>query len=273
MFTQNDLINSIKAIGINKGDVVIVHSSFKSLGVLENGAQTIVSALLDVLGTDGTLVFPTLCQKDWEHVYENWHLDAPSDVGYLTNYFRKLPDAKRSNQATHSVAAIGKMADYITKTHGETGRIPGPFGDTAFANDSPWEKLYELDAKILLLGVCSKYITLRHLSEHRVLDKNLQKARLTDKYEDFKNELWLYERYARRGVNPMIEPSFVPGKTIHLAKTGKIGDAECELYSAREFVDLCQSAIENRLDGWRIPDSAAIFSDWEDRITAEVNSQ
>lgn len=273
MFTKQDLANDIKAIGIQAGDVVIVHSSFKSLGALENGAETIVGALLEVLGSEGTLVFPTLCQNNWEHVYENWHMDAPSDVGYLTNYFLKLRHAKRSNQATHSVAAIGKMAEYITKTHGETGRIPGPYGDTPFANDSPWEKLYELDAKVLLLGTRPSSITIRHLAEYRVLDKNLQKAKLTDKYEDFKNELWLYERWEQCGVNDMIEPSIILDKTIHLATISKIGDADCKLYSARQFVDICQNAIEKRLDGWRDPERVVKFSDWEDRIDAEVNKK
>ena len=45
MYTKADIKKDIKAIGINKGDVVIVHSSFKSLGKLENGADTIVGAL------------------------------------------------------------------------------------------------------------------------------------------------------------------------------------------------------------------------------------
>lgn len=271
MFTKNELMEDIKTIGITKGDIVIVHSSFKSLGELEYGAKTVVDAIFEVIGEDGTLVFPTLCQNDWKNVYRNWHLDAPSDVGYLTNYFRKLPGALRSNQATHSVAAIGRDAAYITKTHGETGLIPGPFGDTPFAKDSPWEKLYELNAKILLIGVGSMYITLRHLAEYRVIDKNLQKAKMTERYEEFKNELFLYENWEKRGINAMLDPGATAEKTSHLAKKGKVGDADCLLYSAEEFVDCCQDAIESRIEGWRNKDSFERFCDWEDRIMAELN--
>ena len=153
MVTRNDFYNALLELGIKKGDSLLTHSSFKSLGGVENGAEDIVGAMLDAVGEDGTVVFPTLCQKDWEHIYENWHPDAPSDVGYLTNYFRLLPEAYRSNQATHSVAAIGKHAKYITKTHGVSGKRYGIFGETPFSADSPWEKMYEMNTKILFLGV------------------------------------------------------------------------------------------------------------------------
>ena len=39
------------------------------------------------------------------------------------------------------------------------------------------------------------------------------------------------------------------------------------------FVDICQNAIENRLDGWRDPERVIAFGDWEDRITAELNKK
>ena len=106
MVTASDMKAAVERLGVTEGDILLVHSSFKSLGPCEEGAATVIGGLQAALGESGTLVFPTLCQKDWENVYKNWHLDAPSDVGYLTNYFRKLPGALRSNQATHSVAAI-----------------------------------------------------------------------------------------------------------------------------------------------------------------------
>ena len=114
MLTKQEMVASLRALGIKEGDTVVVHSSFKSLGPVDGGAETVVAAFLEAVGAEGTVVFPTLCQKDFEHAYENWHLDAPSDIGYLTNYFRKLPDAKRSDQATHSIAAIGKVAPTAT---------------------------------------------------------------------------------------------------------------------------------------------------------------
>ena len=121
MVTIRDMKDALASLGVVEGDILITHSSFKSLGPCEDGAATVIGGILEALGEDGTAVFPTLCQKDWNNVYKNWHLDAESDVGYLTNYFRKLPGARRSNQATHSVAALGAKAEYLTATHGQSG--------------------------------------------------------------------------------------------------------------------------------------------------------
>ena len=87
--TKYDIIDAAQQAGLQSGDTVIIHSSFKSLGEVEGGAETVIQGFLDVIGEGGTLVFPTFCQKDFEHSYETWHIDKPSDVGYLTNYFRK----------------------------------------------------------------------------------------------------------------------------------------------------------------------------------------
>ena len=163
---KDAIIKSLQELGIQKGDMVIVHSSFKSMGYVEGGAETVISAFLDVIGAEGTLVFPTLVQKDFENAYETWHMDKPSDVGYLTEYFRKREGSVRSDQATHSVAACGKYAAYLTETHGHTHKRFGDMGDTPFSADSPWQKMYEMDAKTVLLGVDERKITFRHLAEY-----------------------------------------------------------------------------------------------------------
>ncbi|MBQ5746667.1 MAG: AAC(3) family N-acetyltransferase [Clostridia bacterium] len=106
--TKEDIIKAIKDLGIVEGDSVIVHSSFKSFGHVEGGAETVISAFEEVLTKKGILIFPTLVQKEFPTAYDTWYMDKPSDVGYLTEYFRKREGSHRSDQATHSVAASGE---------------------------------------------------------------------------------------------------------------------------------------------------------------------
>lgn len=274
MVTKQDIQTALERLGVKAGDTMIVHSSFKSLGPVENGADTIVSGMLETLGEDGTLLFPTLCQKDWEHVFENWTLDAPSDVGYLTNYFRKLPEAKRSNQATHSVAAIGRDAVWFTETHGETGRRHGIFGDTCFSADSPWEKMYERDTKVLFLGVGEQKCTLRHLAEYRFMDKCLKKAEQSPRYEELKSRVWCYDRWDDRGVWWHILSAYVrqlmePKGQVHVTQCG---DATLTLFNTRDFVDTATQVMETRdlngffVDngGWNPQDTL----DWLEEVDA-----
>jgi aminoglycoside 3-N-acetyltransferase len=56
MIGFRELVNGVKELGLEKGDVVLVHSSFKSFGGVEGGPQTVIDALLEVLGEEGTLV-------------------------------------------------------------------------------------------------------------------------------------------------------------------------------------------------------------------------
>ena len=248
MVTWQDMKAALYQLGVREGDSILTHSSFKSLGETENGADTVVKGLQSAVGEQGTVIFPTLCQKDWEHVYENWHMDAPSDVGYLTNYFRSLPEARRSNQATHSVAAIGHHAEYITQTHGETGRRYGIFGDTPFSADSPWEKMFELNTKVLFLGVGLRKCTFRHYAEYCWMEKYLNRAQKSADYESLRARVWCYERFSEEGVWPHIDNEYVETvlqerSLIHYASCG---NARLTMISAGEFVRVCWELLEKR---------------------------
>ncbi len=274
MVTRKDFYTALSELGIKSGDSLLTHSSFKSLGEVENGAADIVGAMLDAVGEDGTVVFPTLCQKDWEHIYENWHPDAPSDVGYLTNYFRLLPGALRSNQATHSVAAMGKDAKYITETHGVTGKRYGIFGETPFSADSPWEKMYKMNTKVLFLGVGIRKCTFRHYAEYCFMEKNLNRVEGSAKYDLVKSKM---QAYGKHGVWAQVLSDYVKevldgrGKV----KYGKCGNAELILVNARDFVDTAIELLDKRCPDvlgdselWRRADTIA-WLELIDRIVKE----
>lgn len=248
MITWQDVKRAAEELGIKEGDCLLVHSSFKSLGETENGADTVIRGLQAALGESGTLIFPTLCQKDWKNVYKNWHPDAPSDVGYLSEYFRKLPGAIRSNHASHSVAAIGKYAEYITSTHGETGLRHGIYGDTPFAADSPWDKMYELNTKTLFIGCWVRACTFRHLAEYRFMEKCQKRAMQSPKAKELLDRVWCYERWDDRGVWWHVESLYVEKL---LADEGKAkyttcGDSKLTLIPSKEFVDIATELMENR---------------------------
>ncbi|MBR5157456.1 MAG: AAC(3) family N-acetyltransferase [Clostridia bacterium] len=248
MLTVQEVTESLKRLGINNGDAILIHSSFKSLGETENGADTVIKGMQKAVGENGTVVFPTLCQDDWEHVYENWTLDSKSDVGYLTNYFRTLPGVYRSNQATHSVAAMGKMAEYITKTHGQSGQRYGIFGDTPFSADSPWEKMYNLDTKVIFVGVGIRKCTFRHYAEYCFIEKYLKRAEKSAKYEQLKRQVWHYDYWDEAGVWPHVNSEYVQKV---LESQGKIyksvcGNAELLMVSSKDFVNTVFDLLEKK---------------------------
>lgn len=256
MLTALSVKLALERLGVKEGDSIITHSSYKSLGALENGAATVIEGMRAAVGESGTVLFPTLCQDPWEHIYENWNIDSPSHIGYLTNYFRKLPEAKRSNQATHSVAAIGKDADYLTATHGESGKRHGIFGDTPFSADSPWEKMYEMDTKVIFLGVGIRKCTFRHYAEYVVVEDYLKRAEKSPRYEEIKKKIWAYERDGRyvwdeQGVWPHVDSEFLEPILLSEGKIKKtyLGDAPVMLISSKDFVDKAKELLYQRYPG------------------------
>lgn len=170
MVTEKDITKAFCDLGIGPEDVLLVHSSMKSFGYVDGGPETVISALKKVV-TNGTLVFPTLRSRQFYNAYRDWDIEnTPSDVGLLSETFRKSPGVLRSDQETHSVAAFGKQAKYITEGH-RTGRPRvGIFGDFAFGYNSPWQRMYDQNAFVVMIGVSMVYNTFKHFVEYCLVD-------------------------------------------------------------------------------------------------------
>lgn len=168
--TKQDVIFVLKELGIQETDIVIVHSSLKSFGYVDGGADTIIEALKHVV-SDGTIVFPTLRLHDFYNAYSDWNVKTtPSDVGFLSERFRLSEGVLRSNQETHSVCAYGKNAKYLTENHGMGENRIGVFGDTPFSKQSPWQKMYDNGAKVVMMGVSMKRNTFKHFVEYKLIN-------------------------------------------------------------------------------------------------------
>lgn len=61
---KKDIIDGIKKVGIVNGDTVMVHASLSSMGFVCGGPQIVIEALLDTVGTDGTIMMPTQSWKN-----------------------------------------------------------------------------------------------------------------------------------------------------------------------------------------------------------------
>ena len=116
--SKEQLQEDLRDLGIRPGDKLLIHSSYKSLGGIEGGAAGFFETLTDLLGTEGTLILPTLTFRP---VYETKFFDVretPSCVGYLTEYFRtQMEGVARSLHPTHSCAVWGKDAPAFVENH------------------------------------------------------------------------------------------------------------------------------------------------------------
>ena len=145
-----------------------------------------------------TVVFPALVHTNWATVYEDWHMDRPSEVGYITDVFRKQPNTLRSNQATHSVSARGKLAYELTSGDHSIGTRIGIFGGTPFSRESAWEKMYlsrekyGVKAYTLMWGINLGPFTFKHLIEYIYVEEMLAKISDPELKADILSDMCIY---------------------------------------------------------------------------------
>ena len=176
--TVDTLVQQLSTCGLQAGQTVIVHSSMSKMGWVAGGAQAVIQALLQVLGTDGTLMMPTHTTQNtdpanWSRppVPDTWvpiiRANTPAfdpattptrSMGVIPELFRTWPGTLRSDHPIGSFAAHGPNAENLTRDH----QLLDMFGDS-----SPLGKLYELDGYVLLLGVDHGNNTSLHLAENR----------------------------------------------------------------------------------------------------------
>jgi aminoglycoside 3-N-acetyltransferase len=177
--TRASMTADLRALGVAESGVLLVHSSLSSLGWVCGGAVAVVGALLDVLAPEGTLVVPThttgnsdpatwtnppIPQSWWATVREHMPAFDPlltpsTAVGAVPELVRTWPGAMRSDHPQTSFAAVGPHAGQITAGHA----LKSGMGE-----DSPLGRLYDLDARILLLGTGHASNSSFHLAEYRV---------------------------------------------------------------------------------------------------------
>ncbi|HSL00574.1 MAG TPA: aminoglycoside 3-N-acetyltransferase [Rubrobacteraceae bacterium] len=171
---RSRLVRDLENLGVGPSRVVMVHCRMSALGRVVGGAETVVRALLDVLGPDGTLMAYTGWQdappddlgeldEQARRIYLEEHPPydprvalASRDHGRIPEALRTWPGARHSGHPEAGVAAIGPLAGALTASH--------PYDD-AYGAGTPYARLVELGGQVALLGAPLETVTLVHHAE------------------------------------------------------------------------------------------------------------
>ena len=161
----------------------MLHAAVGSIGWIAGGPNEVLAGLLDAIGPEGTLMMyvgwegspydflanvpevpPALLQL-WP-AYDPATSRAMHEWSTLTECLRTWPGAQRSQHPDSSFAAVGRLADELTRDH------PLNYG---MGEGSPLAKLCQHGGKVLLLGAPLSALTLLHHAEHLadVADKRI----------------------------------------------------------------------------------------------------
>ncbi len=266
---RKDVEQAFRKAGCVKSDTVMFHSSLKSMGHVDGGASTVFDGILDAAGPGGTVAVPSLWYNGnpEERPKELFDVNtSPAYVGTIPEAVRLDPRSFRSNNFSHAVCAIGAKAAELTQDHGKGGLYPAPWGDEAFAEISPWSKLYSWNALYCLIGVDMDKCTMKHYVESRFVDHFLQKLP-SDKRQDFRLLL------AHDCVRPALPWAYYSGVKMRseLEERGlitkvKLGNADVMAFRTQPLVDVTFEILLAEPQKWFTQE----FCDWMDKVRANA---
>jgi len=226
---KEDIKNGLRKLGIEKGDDVFVTSSLSRFGHVEGGADTIVKAICELVGKEGTVIMPSFnfsIFKKNEIVLDL--KNTPSEMGAITEAFRKT--AHRTRNLFHPLAHKGKLSKAITKC------------DTynTWGYNSPYALMATKNVKMVLLGTDFYSCPIFHFCEqrHRV------PYREPIVYKGFVKDFWgnhpvkckrLRRLYGDSDHNKVYK--------IYELKEVKIGKAICRTFEIGRMVKFCDKLL------------------------------
>ena len=232
--TQSDIEAGLHALGVRLGMALEVHSSLRSFGYVEGGAQTVIRALQNAVGEGGAVVMPAFrLSRKLPLTPEDTALgitlkikileedETSTDMGLIADTFRQMPGVV-TGEGCFRVAAWGKDA----ARHARKG----------------FRRVIDRGGYALLLGVNIYRLSAMHYVE------DAMPAGIKARFAPSPEALARYP--AREWFIESFEPAAKPWYEIQsqayaagLVTDGVIGDSKCMFFPVRPVVELYRQAL------------------------------
>ena len=222
--SRDEVAEQLRALGVQRGGVLLVHTSFRAVRPVEGGPAGLIGALRDALGPEGTLVMPSWTGDD-DTPFDPAATPSSEDLGIVAQTFWRMPGVARS-QHPFAFAAAGPHAARI---------LADPLPLPPHIPASPVGRVRDLDGQVLLLGVNHDADTTIHLAElaadvpyrvpkHITVLQDGRPVRIDYGENDCCAEHFL----------------FVDGwlRDAGLQREGRVGHAEARLIRSRDIMDV-----------------------------------
>ncbi len=254
--TRQTLGRDLRALGVEAGMALLVHSAPSRIGWTVGGVESAIQALMDVLTPDGTLMMPSFSGQlsdpagwsdppvpaEWvETVRAQMPAFDPArtptrEMGRMVEAFRTWPGVGRSSHPMQSLAAWGRHADDLVGSH----PLDWPLGD-----DSPMGRFHELDGRVLLIGVGHNRNSSLHFAETRARHRRTTERAVPvarDGKVDWVEILDVADDHGR--LFPALGAAFEATGQVRI---GPLGSADGRLMSQRALVDFAVRWLDQAL--------------------------
>jgi aminoglycoside 3-N-acetyltransferase len=260
--SRNNFINKsffidiFKELGVKKDLDLIVHSALWTLGSRIENPNDIIDAILESIGTKGTLIMPSHSghltdPHDWtdppapkedipKMIEEMKPFDSKTtkirNRGVLSEIFFKYNGIRRSQHPLNSVIALGPKAKYFTDSH--------PLHECEGYGSPAW-KFYKEQGYALLIGVgMPNSLTFIHLGEYLLdmpyLKHNIRKVLVV---ENGKKKFVTLKKYPKTGKSFIRLQSVMEEKKI--MKVIKINKSHIYFFPFKDAIDISMNMMKD----------------------------
>lgn len=239
--TRADIEAGLSRLGLKRGQVVEVHSSLSSLGLVDGGSAAVIDALMQVVGEDGALVMSA------------YPVSKPLPLSEQEKAWGIAAKVRTYNVEYRGPTGMGVIADEFCR---RPGTVLGPnwhrccaWGRHAAQLSQGYHVLLVMDGWVLLLGVDLTRCSSMHQAEKFPLPPEIARdlelpAEIRRQYpEDY------YLAYGHTSDDAWLKIQ-AEAERQGLIEIGQIGRATCRFFKARPVVDMYAEAL--RTDPWSL---------------------
>jgi len=240
MLGFDELVAGLSQIGLTDGDVLMVHSSYKSLGGVDGGAETVIDALREIVGTQGTVLFPTFNFQSWTETHYFDIRETYSKMGVITELARLRPNAVRTPHPIYSFAVLGAQKDEFVDCS----------DPEAYGHNSVFGLFHKLNGMMLSIGLhFNDTFSMIHYVEYHTGCDYRRNKNSSGIYVDLDGlpQMRTYSMFVR--ATPRIQTHVVLGTTELVEKgvirEGKVGEATIHFTRAVDYFDNMSLIVKN----------------------------
>jgi len=231
--TKSQIAAGLKDLGVKEDMAIEVHSSLSSFGYVNGGAVTVIDALKEATGPNGSIFMPALrlspnlplSEKDIQLGITCKIKILPPDnvrsaMGIISDTFRQLPEVY-TGEGVFRISAWGKHAKEAK---------------------NGLKYLITNGGKALLLGVDIYKLTAMHYVEDLLPDR----IRNIFKPSEQVNEIYPPEEWFIETGEPPIKPWYTIQEMAYkkgLIQSGLIGNCHCMFFDIWEVVSLYEKEL------------------------------
>ena len=112
LILKSDILSALEKVGVRPGQVIMVHTSLGSIGYVCGGAQTMIEALIEAVGKDGTIMMPT---QSWKNLDPETgvHWDVGKEEYHTHEYHGRSCGDVQAVEGSYPQRSSGKISRCI----------------------------------------------------------------------------------------------------------------------------------------------------------------